>query len=223
VTRPPAHLAALPRLRRFFERAASLLAPDVCTGCDARLPPFRVFCPACAATLLPPRAVREGEIAAFAYGGALAGAIASLKYAGRVDRARPLSALLRRAVLGWEGAFPSVVVPVPLHRDRLARRGFNQAALLARPVAGDLGARFASRALVRIHDTPAQASLDRAARRENVARAFAVRLGVTLEGARVLLVDDVRTTGATLDACARVAREAGASDVRTLVLAVADD
>jgi ComF family protein len=165
---------------------------------------------------------RSGEVAAYAYGGALGTAITSLKYGGRVDRARPLGELLRRAALGWEGAPPNVVVPVPLHRKRLVERGFNQAALLARPVARDLSARFAPLALERVRDTAAQASLDRPARQANVADAFAARAGAKLAGERVLIVDDVRTTGATLDACARAALAAGASEVRTLVLAAAD-
>ena len=215
--------SSLPFLRRVLEGAISLLAPDVCAGCDAAVRPFTVFCPGCAATLLPPAVVRPGETAAYAYGGAVASAITSLKYGGRVDRARPLGELLRRAVLGWEGAPPSVVVPVPLHPKRLAPRGFNQAALLARPVARDFSARFAPLALERVRDTAAQASLDREARQANVAEAFKVRSWAKLEGERVLIVDDVRTTGATLEACCNAALAAGASEVRTLVLAAADD
>lgn len=215
--------ARIPLVRRALESLASLLAPDVCAGCDARIGVFTVFCSPCASTLVPAAQVRDGELAAFSYGGALATAITSLKYGGRVDRARPLSHLLLRAIDPFRDLPPVVVIPVPLHRARLALRGYNHAALLAAPVARSLGARFAPRALVRTRDTPAQASLGRDARLRNVERAFVARPGARpCTGDRVLLVDDVRTTGATLDACASALRAAGAAEVMTLVLAVAD-
>ena len=215
--------ARIPLVRRALESLASLLAPDVCAGCDARIGVFTVFCSTCARTLVPAAELREGELAAFSYGGALTTAIASLKYGGRVDRARPLSHLLLRAIAPRRDLVPAVVVPVPLHRARLALRGYNHAALLAAPVARALGARFAPGALVRTRDTPAQASLGRDARLRNVERAFTARPGARhVAGERVLVVDDVRTTGATLDACAIALRDAGAAEVKTLVLAVAD-
>lgn len=110
-----------------------------------------------------------------------------------------------------------VVVPVPLHAGRLAERGYNQAALLARPVARVIGAPLACRALVRVRATERQASLDREARLANVVDAFACRGDV--RGRRVLLVDDVTTTGATLNACRSALAVAGARDVVALVLA----
>jgi len=217
----PLHVRFSPFARLLLERALAVVAPDVCAGCDAAVPPFTIFCVTCARTLLP-AAEEPGETAAYAYGGALAAAISSFKYGGRSDRARPLAHLLRRAAAPLRDDPPTVVVPVPLHPSRLAARGFNQSALLAAPVARDLEARFAPRALRRSRDTAAQASLDRAARLRNVAGVFEAR-AASLRGERVLLVDDVRTTGATLGACAEAARRAGARDVRTLVLAVAED
>jgi ComF family protein len=216
-----------PLVRRVFESAASLLAPDVCAGCDARIGILRVFCPVCAGTLLPAVETREGETAAFAYGGALASAITSLKYEGRVDRARPLAHVLIHAARRSEWMRenpPSLVVPVPLHRARLAQRGYNHAALLAVPLARHLGARFAPGALVRTRDTPAQATLGRSARLKNVAGSFEARPRERgRAGERVLLVDDVRTTGATLDACILALHEAGADQVQTLVLAISGE
>ena len=214
---------SFPLARRALESLASLLAPDVCAGCDARIGILRVFCPVCARTLVPPDETREGELAAFAYGGALVPAITSLKYGGRVDRARPLSHLLLRAASPLRETPPAFVVPVPLHGFRLAHRGFNHAALLAAPVSRFLGARFAPNALLRLRDTPAQASLGRAARLGNVEGAFFAHPRWPGRGQRVLLVDDVRTTGATLDACARALRDAGAAEVGTLVLAISAD
>jgi predicted amidophosphoribosyltransferase len=93
---------------------------------------------------------------------------------------------------------------------------------LARPLARDLNAPLAGRALARIRDTPQQASLDRSKRLRNVRSAFAVRDVACLRSKRILLVDDVRTTGATLSACADAMRAAGAAQVFTLVLASAE-
>ena len=163
--------------------------------------------------------MREGETAAFTYGGALVAAITSFKYDARVDRARPLAHLLRRALGPLRADPPTVVVPVPLYPAKLALRGFNHAALLAAPVARALGARFAPDALARTRDTAAQASARAGGAAEERAAGVRRARGGS-QGERVLVVDDVRTTGATIDACALAARDAGAADVRTLVLAV---
>jgi ComF family protein len=114
-----------------------------------------------------------------------------------------------------------VVVPVPLHASRLAERGFNQSALLANRIASRWGAATAPRAIVRRVDTEPQASLDRRARARNVAGAFAVRRGSFVRGDSFLLVDDVRTTGATLESCASALRSAGARSVGWAVVAQA--
>ena len=110
-------------------------------------------------------------------------------------------------------------VPVPLHPSRLAERGYNQAALLGSRLAGHLGAQSLPLALERICDTPRQTTLDRAARTRNVADAFRARPRSRVSGRQVLLIDDVRTTGATLAACARALREAGATRVSAAVVA----
>ncbi len=129
------------------------------------------------------------------------------------------------SIPGLTGASPGparpvdLVVPVPLHPARLADRGFNQAALLARPLARALGARLEARALVRVRDTPPQTPLDVPARRANVRGAFAVRSPARVRDRVCLLVDDVLTTGATAAACAKALRGAGADSVLLLVLA----
>jgi len=211
---------SVPLARRAFESFISLIAPDVCAACDARTPVMTVFCPSCARTLVPASDSRDDAIAPYVYGGAVAAAIGSLKYDQRVDRARPLGHLLLRAIGPLRDDPPTHVVPVPLYAARAALRGFNQAALLAAPVARVLGARFATSVLARCRDTAAQATLRRAERLHNVDNAFVAR--APLDGARVLLVDDVRTTGSTLAACASALRAAGACDVRSLVLACAE-
>jgi len=114
------------------------------------------------------------------------------------------------------GPAPDVVVPVALHARRLRERGFSPPAVLARAVAHAGGARFAPALLERVRDTVSQTALGRAARRRNVAGAFRVRERAP---ARVWLVDDVVTTGATLAAAARVLRRAGAREIRALAAA----
>jgi ComF family protein len=146
-----------------------------------------------------------------------------MKYESRPDLARPLGDLLWRAVAPHAAPLRgAIVVPVPLHPLRLAERGFNQSALLGGRLARRLGAPFAPRALRRTRETPRQATLDRSARASNVAGAFAVagRQSDRLRGRTVVLVDDVMTTGATLDACAHAILGAGADRVEHVVVAL---
>jgi ComF family protein len=112
----------------------------------------------------------------------------------------------------------AVLVPVPLHPRRQRERGFNQSELLAREIARRT-VPVAPGALVRRQDTRPQTGLSAAARRANVKGAFAVRQRARVAGRPVVLVDDVFTTGATAQACARALREAGATDVRLLTMA----
>ncbi|MGB0036299.1 MAG: ComF family protein [Candidatus Acidiferrales bacterium] len=112
-----------------------------------------------------------------------------------------------------------VVVPVPLHADRLRERGYNQAELIARPLARRLGLKLGSYLLARIRPRPPQLILSRSERWSSVRGAYATREGVRVDKLRVLLIDDVLTTGATLDACAAALRKAGASEVVGLTVA----
>jgi ComF family protein len=157
--------------------------------------------------------------AAGIYEGALRGIVHALKYDDRRSVARPLAAAMRvagRPIL--DGA--DCVVPIPLHPWRRLTRGFNQAALLA----AGLGVPVVD-ALWRVRATAAQSTLSAAARRRNVRGAFQPspflghRARRALRGAVVVLVDDVSTTGATLDACARVLKTMGAGEVRALTAA----
>jgi ComF family protein len=201
-----------------FDVFASILAPPRCAACDAPVPRLAVFCPPCASTVEV--GGHGSDDAAFVYGGAVAQAIVRMKYESRPDLARPLGDLLWRSIAPRTAALRDVlVVPVPLHPSRLAERGYNQSSLLARRVARHLGAPFAPLALARGRDTPKQATLDREARLANVAGAFRTREAARVCGRAVLLVDDVATTGATLEACAHALRAAGAGAVATAVLA----
>ncbi|HWI40235.1 MAG TPA: ComF family protein [Verrucomicrobiae bacterium] len=137
-----------------------------------------------------------------------------LKYGHRVHLRRPLALLfVERLGSFLADASPQVVVPVPLHRRRLAERGFNQAALIGRPVAAALGIPLDPLALARSRATAAQVSLHADERMRNVRGAFELRRPESVRGKRVLLLDDVYTTGSTVRECARVLRKGGASEV----------
>jgi ComF family protein len=112
-----------------------------------------------------------------------------------------------------------LIAPVPLHWTRLFARRYNQAGLLAHAIHAAGGPRVAPDWLVRRRRTPSQGRLGPAARAKNVRGAFALRSGRSVKGMRIVLVDDVLTTGATVEECARVLRRAGAGWVGVLTLA----
>ncbi len=197
------------------------VAPRRCACCDDTLRQNAIFCPPCAAMVIPYFGASKRTIACAHYGGAVAGAIRRMKYLGRPDLAVPLGELLRSAVRQHD-LEAELVIPVPLHPRRLAERGFNQASLLAQRLCRDLGAKLSTGALHRCVHTRSQAGLSANERAHNVRAAFAVSKPALLSGKRVLLIDDVHTTGATLEACRNGLLAAGAKEVRCLVVAIAD-
>lgn len=207
-------------LRTVVSGLLDLLAPPICPGCGWSAGGTS-FCAACGplvepapADLLPPVA----NAAALRFEGPAADAVRSFKYGGRSALARPLAAYLVRAALPYTGLI-DVVVPLPLHPRKLRERGWNPSLLLARPVAEALGAKLRPTWLVRTRATRVQAGLSRSDRQRNVAGAFRAK---AVPSARVLLIDDVRTTGATLDEAARTLGAVG-HRVTTLALAWAPD
>jgi len=112
-----------------------------------------------------------------------------------------------------------VVVPVPLHPDRQRERGYNQAELIARPLARRLHLKQGAYLLVRVKPRPARLVLSRKEHWDSVRGAYATRKGLRVDKLRVLLLDDVMTTGATLDSCARALKQAGAAAVMGLTVA----
>ena len=122
-----------------------------------------------------------------------------------------------RRWVDWSAA--DVIVPVPLYPRKERARGFNQARLLAEALGAAVGKPVLSRAVRRVKDTATQTKLGREERARNLRGAFAVRQVAAVTGQRVVLVDDVFTTGVTLDSCARVLRNAGAADVVALTVA----
>jgi len=194
-------LAQVPRVEPpFCARCGGVVVADgLCARC--RTAPLQIEC------------IRS----AVYFEGVLREAIHRLKYCGRTVLADPLGDLM---VACWmQHPMPAdVVVPVPLHTARLRERGYNQAALLAREMARRVGLVVEEQTLVRWRVTAPQVELDARQRKENVRDAFRCS-GDALAGKQVLLIDDVYTTGATLEACAVALYEGGARGVRALTLA----
>ncbi|MBN8530781.1 MAG: ComF family protein [Alphaproteobacteria bacterium] len=174
------------------------------------------LCGACAAE--PPSFSRAAAVCV--YNEASRPLVTGLKFADRLHTAPALAKLMAsRGGKVLEGA--DMLVPVPLHPRRLLRRRYNQAAELGRPLSRACGVQLETKLLLRARRTQSQTGLTRRQRRENVARAFQVSPACVakLAGKCVILVDDVMTTGATLEACARTLLRAGAGEVRVLTFA----
>ena len=147
-------------------------------------------------------------------------AITLLKYHAVTPLGGWFAARLADLAMREPGSFAAdVVVPVPLHPTRLRERGYNQAELIARPLAKRLRLPFRSYLLVRTRPRPDKLKLTRQERWRTVRGAYALREGNRVDKLRVLLIDDVFTSGATLDACARALRRAGATSVIGLTVA----
>jgi ComF family protein len=150
----------------------------------------------------------------------VASAIVLLKYEELVPLARWFAGRLSKIVRAYAEQFAvDVVVPVPLHPARLRERGYNQAELIARPLARELRLPCRSYLLVRTRPRPDKLTLTLRERWRSVRGAYAIRQGRRVDKLRVLLVDDVLTTGATLDACSRALKQGGASYVAALTVA----
>lgn len=200
-------------------RRLTFIAPPYCACCGL---PFAyrvegtVLCAACMAD--PPPFGRARSV--MVYDDGSRPLVLAFKHADRTHAARPFGAWLARAgadVLADAG----LLVPVPLHRWRLLMRRYNQSALLAQAVGRECGVPVIPDLLVRRRRTRTQGGLDGPGRRRNVAGAFAVRAGARadLAGRRVVLVDDVLTTGATAGECARALLAGGAASVDLLTIA----
>lgn len=233
-------------------RIADVIVPPLCLSCHAPLASHDAVCARCwndvtfiraplcdrlglplpyggegiqisaAAAADPPVYDRARAVAAF--DGVMRDLIHGFKYS---DRQEPRRLMARWMVSAGAEllADADMLVPVPLTRWRLIRRQFNQSALLAKEVGRLSRVAFAPDLLARVRTTRSQVGLSLEARRRNVAGAFAVprRKAERLRGMRVLLVDDVITTGATVSACARALKAAGAARVDVLALAIVVD
>ena len=202
------------------ERVWCLFFPARCLKCGKAVRPERFFCPECAASLPEGPLRREfplpGEDGGFLevaallpYEGEFRHTLYRLKFQEERALAKPLAALMAQAVGQWGREFDGVVW-VPMSPKKLQQRGYNQSQLLAKALAKELGLPWWT-LLEQARETATQHNLTRAQRADNVRGAYRARAEAA--GQRLLLVDDIVTTGATLRACAQALYEAGAQSV----------
>jgi ComF family protein len=217
-------------LQRSWQAIVCVLAPPVCSLCGGEGRPHGAgvapldLCEHCIAALPPTAEASPLECGpVWALGGYDFPAdhmIRALKFQGERVYGRVLGTLLGEARAADPRALPQLVLPVPLHRQRFAERGFNQAAEIARYAAKSLGLAMSERVLLRPHATLVQSELSASARARNVRGAFEV---VARPPARIALVDDVLTTGSTLREAARALQMAGAQSIEIWVAARVGD
>lgn len=202
----------------------------LCSTCVLSCEAIGAACPSCALPIAGPRdlvcarcRLRRPSLdscsAVYEYGGQIAVALKRLKFQGRSDIARTLSPLLLPRFTQLASRC-DLALPLPLHRKRLADRGFNQSLRLLLPLAAASEISVLRTGLKRCRDTKSQARLNAKQRVANLRGAFEATASVA--GKRVLLLDDVRTTGSTLNAATRALRRSGATEVHAFVVAQAE-
>ncbi len=188
------------RCGRFYEQEK---AEHLCLDCQQHPPYFNL------------------HRSAFPYEGVLREIILLFKFRGYSYLAKPLAGMairrLKEEASLWEGL--ELLLPIPLHPRRTKQRGYNQAQLLAKIIGRELSLEDDSRVLQKVVNVPPQSSLAEKARRENVRNSFKVRSPDKVKDKVIGLVDDIYTTGATLNECSRMLSQAGAKEVRALTIA----
>jgi len=235
-------------LKPFFAAALDVLFPPLCHVCRRFIPAAGELhiCPDCR-ELMPPIAAPlcivcgvpfvgagydhvcgscstspafDAARAALAYEGASRDLIHAFKYRNKTHLRRPLALLTMEMLSDFiRSRRPDLIMPVPLHRKKLSSRGFNQAVLLGEILSQRLKIPLDRRNLRRIRWTEPQVNLAAHDRRTNVRGAFSIHESALMNGCRVLLVDDVLTTGSTAGECGRVLKAAGATDVTVITVA----
>jgi ComF family protein len=200
---------------------------QICARCEVSLPvQDGDTCPQCAipgadknlcGACLACTPYFDATVAAFVYRFPIDRLLQNFKYAANLSLAAQLADKLIRAIRARREPFPAALIPMPLARLRLAERGFNQAALVAQHVASELNIPIQRFALERIRETVPQTTLPWKARHANIKGAFACRSDI--EGRHVAVLDDVMTTGATMNEAAKVLKQRGASRVTAWVVA----
>ena len=211
------------RSQQVLQSVLDLVFPPQCVSCKQH---GSILCSSCLTSmrpsvLLPPRHDVRGINAVYAlhsYEGTLRMCIHALKYEGVTRLAEPLGTLLAQLYLSYHvGA--DMFIPVPLHPARYKQRGYNHAEFLAQVCSTHVGVPSAPHLLTRTRATPAQVGLTAEQRQQNMVNAFRVSATQAIAKRKIVIVDDVCTTGATLEACATVLLRAGAVSVNALVLA----
>lgn len=212
------------RYQQSLQSLLDLLFPPHCTVCKSS---GSVLCPSCLTTMRssaplpykPPPRYMNGLCATNFYQEPLRSCIHALKYDGATRLAEPLGLLLAQTYFDY-GMQADIIVPIPLHSDRQRKRGYNHAQLLASVCATHIGVPLREDIVVRTRATSAQVGLAAPERRQNVEGAFLAAFATNIiYGRRIIVVDDVCTTGATLEACASTLVAAGAYSIYGLVLA----
>ncbi len=215
-----------PSSRRCLYCGARSQTPGLCEGCAASLPWITQACPGCAqpqnfdgpcSSCLKKPLPFDTAWAAFQLDPPVHQAIHDLKYHAGFLQANFLGQLLAQKLGRRAQPLPELIIPVPLHRTRLIRRGYNQALELARILQNTLDVRVDPGIAKRIRNTPDQIGQSRAQRQRNLRGAFTVDKRVA--GKHIALLDDVMTTGATLAELARAARRAGATRIEAWAVA----
>lgn len=223
-------LSPLRAARFFFISLRDFLFPTICSGCGDKEAENALICPDCLTVLyrhpLPVHGGANDVVTHMRslgpYAPPFLTLVQELKYHGRT-RLAPLLGDALTSLMMTDGLLKhaDLLVPIPLHPARLRERGYNQSELLVKRVSQLTGIPI-SGALRRVKNTKTQARIvDEEARKRNLKGAFAVRPDAGLQGKQVVLVDDVTTTGTTLNAAAQVLKQAGAGAVYALVIAQA--
>lgn len=173
----------------------------------------------CGSCLSFPPAFDRGR-GAFLYEGAIRDLIHAFKYNQKIHLRYPLAMLTLQGISDFQKENElDIIIPVPLHRKRLRQRGFNQAVLLGQIMSRVLSLPMLPDAMTRVRYTEPQVELSSSERRLNVKGAFSVKDGSSVAGKRILLLDDVMTTGSTMDECSRELKKAGAANVTAITIA----
>jgi ComF family protein len=197
----------------------NVLRSPLCLKCGVGLSPDGGsedrYCRSCLKR--PP--VFDSARSLFDYQGPVRDLLHRLKYTSHSGAASTLGSLIEKTTVPAESRLFEVIVPVPLNRSRLRKRGLNQALVLAKTIFSGEQEKIEPTMLIRVKNTIAQTRLSGRERRKNLRGAFAIKPGATAAGRRICLVDDIFTTGATVEECAKVLRGAGAARVDVLTLA----